>query len=58
MRDADTKGGSLSSGTSHKEKIGGMPDKATIMKPNQMPPAEADKAAERGHKIRSNTKGY
>lgn len=58
MRDADTKGGSLQSGTSHKEKITGGPDKGTVMKPSQKPPSESDHAVGRGQKIRSNSRGY
>lgn len=58
MRDANMKGGSLESGTSHKQKITGLPDQATIMKPTQKPPMESNKSAGGGHSIRTNTKGY
>ena len=58
MRDANMKGGSLESGTSHKQKIGGLPDEATIMKKSQKPPSESKKSAGGGHSIKTNTKGY
>lgn len=58
MRDGNMKGGSLESGTSHKQKITGLPDMETVMKKSQKPPAESRKSAGGGHTIKTNTKGY
>jgi hypothetical protein len=58
MRDAQMKGGSLESGTCHKEKITGQPGMDVILKKSQKPPAEKDRSADRGHKLRSNSQGY
>ena len=58
MRDAETKGGSLESGTCHKKKIPGEPGMDLIMKESQKPPAETERPIARGHKLRCNTQGY